>query len=114
MFLMEALGENPSLCLFPWPKGCFFIFKASSVASLNFSLTLWFSLLILSFTFKYLCDYTGPSCILGFPGGLVGKESACNVGDLGSIPGLERSLEKGMATHSSIICWRILMDRGTW
>ena len=28
---------------------------------------------------------------LGFPGGSVGKESACNVGDLGSIPGLERS-----------------------
>jgi len=27
---------------------------------------------------------------LGFPGGSAGKESACNVGDLGSIPGLER------------------------
>ena len=27
---------------------------------------------------------------LGFPGGLAGKESACNVGDLGSIPGLGR------------------------
>ena len=26
----------------------------------------------------------------GFPGSLAGKESACNVGDLGSIPGLER------------------------
>ena len=29
--------------------------------------------------------------ILGFPGGLDGKESACNVGDLGLIPGLGRS-----------------------
>ena len=29
---------------------------------------------------------------LGFPGGLAGKESACNEGDLGSIPGLGRSL----------------------
>ena len=28
---------------------------------------------------------------LGFPGGSVGKQSACNVGDLGSIPGLVRS-----------------------
>ena len=28
---------------------------------------------------------------LGFPGGSAGKESACNVGDLGSIPGLGRS-----------------------
>ena len=26
--------------------------------------------------------------IMGFPGGSDGKESACNVGDLGSIPGL--------------------------
>ena len=83
---------------------------------------------------------------LKFPGS-AGKESACNVGDLGSIPGLGRSpgegigyplqyswtslvaqlvknlpamweiwvqslgwedpLEKGMATHSSILAWRI-------
>ena len=28
---------------------------------------------------------------LGFPGGSTGKESSCNVGDLGLIPGLERS-----------------------
>ena len=35
------------------------------------------------------------------------KKSACNAGDLGSIPGLGRSLEQGMATHSSILSWRI-------
>ena len=28
--------------------------------------------------------------------------------------GWEDSLEKGTATHSSIIAWRIPMDRGTW
>ena len=44
---------------------------------------------------------------LGFPCGSAGKESACNVGDLGWIPGLGRSLEKGKATHSSILAWRI-------
>ena len=44
---------------------------------------------------------------LGFPCGSAGKESACNVGDLGSIPGLEDPLEKGKATHSSILTWRI-------
>ena len=33
--------------------------------------------------------------MLGFPGGSAGKESACNVGDLGSIPGLGRSLGEG-------------------
>ena len=36
----------------------------------------------------YILEY----CIyLGFPGGSVGKESTCNVGDLGLIPGLGRS-----------------------
>ena len=32
---------------------------------------------------------------LGFPGGSAGKESACNVGDLGSVPGLGRSPREG-------------------
>ena len=32
---------------------------------------------------------------LGFPGGSAGEESACNGGDLGSIPGLERSPGEG-------------------
>ena len=42
------------------------------------------------------------------------KESTCNEGDLSSIPGWEDLLEEGMATHSSILAWRILMDRGAW
>ena len=42
-----------------------------------------------------------------FPGGSDGKESAYNVGDPGSIPGGEDPLEKEMATHSSILAWRI-------
>ena len=85
--------------------------------------------------------------MLGFPGSSAGKESACNAGDPGSIPGSGRSfvegigypiqypwvslvtqlvknlpamwqtwvrplgwedpLEKGKATHSSILAWRI-------
>ena len=49
----------------------------------------------------------------GSPGGSEDKASACNVGDPGSIPGLGRSLgwedplEKEMATHPSILAWRI-------
>ena len=39
----------------------------------------------------------------GFPGGSAGKESTCNVVDMGSIPGSGRSLEEGMATHSSTL-----------
>ena len=42
-----------------------------------------------------------------FPGGSDDKASVYSVGDLGSIPGLGRSLEKEMATHSSILAWRI-------
>ena len=44
---------------------------------------------------------------LGFPAGLDSKESSCNSGDLGLIPGSGRSLEKRMATHSSILAWKI-------
>jgi len=43
-----------------------------------------------------------------FPGGSVGKESTCNAGDTSSIPGLGRSLEREMKTHSSILAWEIL------
>ena len=42
----------------------------------------------------------------GFPGGSEVKASASNVGDLGSIPGFD-PLEKEMASHSSILAWRI-------
>ena len=44
---------------------------------------------------------------MGLHGGSDGKEFACSVGYLGSIPGLGRSLEKEMAAHSSILSWRI-------
>ena len=44
----------------------------------------------------------------GYHGGSEGKESACNAGDVGLIPGLGRSLEKEMANHYSILAWGIL------
>ena len=40
---------------------------------------------------------------LGFPGGSAGKESTFNVRDLGLMLGWEDPLEKGKATHSSIL-----------
>ena len=91
---------------------------------------------------------------MGFPGGSEGKESACNAGDPGSIPGSggsggeeighplqcswaslvtrlvknppamretwvqslswEDPLKEGLAAHSSVLAWRIPMDRGAW
>ena len=44
--------------------------------------------------------------IAGFPDGSDGKVSACNVRDLGSIPGLGRSPGEGNG-NSSILVWRI-------
>ena len=45
---------------------------------------------------------------IGLPSEHDGKESVCNSGDLGSIPGSGRSpLEKEVATHSSTLAWRI-------
>ena len=43
----------------------------------------------------------------GFPNSSDGKASTCSAGDLGSIPGSGNPLEKEMATHSSILAWRI-------
>ena len=58
-----------------------------------------FFFLILFYTLKW-----------AFPGGSDGKESACNAGDLGSIPGLGRSPGEGIGyplQYSSILAWRI-------
>ena len=43
----------------------------------------------------------------GFPSGSVLNNPPANAGDVGSIPGLGRSLEKEMATYSSILAWQI-------
>ena len=45
--------------------------------------------------------------LLGFPDGSDNKESACNAGDSSLLPGQEDPLEEGMATHSSILAWRM-------
>ena len=50
----------------------------------------------------------------GFPCGSDGKESACNVGDLGSISGLGRSPGKGNGNPFQYFCLGNPTDRGTW
>ena len=47
-------------------------------------------------------------------GGLDGKESSCNSGDLGSIPGLERSSGEGNGYLVQYSCLENFMDRGDW
>ena len=51
---------------------------------------------------------------MGFPGGSDGKESACNVGDLASIPGLGRSPGEGNGNPVQYSCLENSMDRGAW
>ena len=54
------------------------------------------------------------SWLEGFPGVSDGKESTCNVGDLGSIPGLGRSPGRGHGNPFQYSCLENPMDRGAW
>ena len=50
----------------------------------------------------------------GFPGGSDSKESACNAGDLSSIPGLGRSPGEGHGNPLQYSCLENPMDRRAW
>ena len=51
---------------------------------------------------------------MDFPSGSDGKESVCNVGDLGSIPGLGRSPGEGNGNPFQYSCLKNSLDRGPW
>ena len=51
---------------------------------------------------------------VGFPGGLDGKEPDCNAGDLGLVPGSERSSREGNSNPLQYSCLENPMDRGAW
>ena len=51
---------------------------------------------------------------LGFTSGSDSKELVCNVDTKIQSLSWEEPLEEGMATHSSILAWRMPMDRGAW
>ena len=50
----------------------------------------------------------------GFPGGSDGRESACDAGDPGLIPGLRRSPGEGNGNPLQCSCLENPMDRGVW
>ena len=50
----------------------------------------------------------------GFLGGSDGKESACNAGDLGSLPGWGRSPGEGDGNPLQYSCLENPTDRGAW
>ena len=53
-------------------------------------------------------------CLKSFLGGSDGKESACNVGDLGSVPGWGRSPGEGNGSLLQYSCLENSVDRGAW
>ena len=60
---------------------------------------------------KYMCLYLER---IDSPGDLDGKESACNAGDLGSIPGSGRSPREGNGNPLQYTCLENPIDRGAW
>ena len=53
-------------------------------------------------------------CLIGFPGGSEGKESACNAGDPSTIPVSGRSPGKGNGNPLQYSCMENSTDRGAW
>ena len=51
---------------------------------------------------------------MGFPGGSAGKESICNAGDPGSIPGSGKSPGDGNGNPLQYSCLENSKDRGAW
>ena len=81
------------------------------------ALTVWtFVSKVISLPFNMLSRFVIAflPVFLGFPGGLVSKESAHNAGDLGSIPGLGRSPGGGHGNPLQYSCLESPMDRGVW
>ena len=123
---------SKGLCYqFPWSTDCRIlqaefphrVLKVSSCSSTEFSLCRgrWQTPLLLLFNHWQMLlasanlslkHTTGNSW--SFSGGSDSKGPTCNVGDLGFIPGLGRSPEEGIATHSSILVWSIPVDWGAW
>ena len=68
----------------------------------------------------YMCVYTHIYIYIyiyiymDFPRGSVGKESACNAGDPGSILGLRRSSREGNGYPLQYFCLENSVDRGDW
>ena len=69
---------------------------------------------VMSLLFLYLIFMTRSEYMWGLSGVLDGKESACNVGDSGSIAGSERSPEEGNGNPLQYSCLENSKDRGAW
>ena len=66
------------------------------------------------YSFTFIKRLFSSSSLSDFPGGSAGKASAYNEGDLGSIPGLERSSGEGNGNPLQYSCLGNPVDRGAW
>ena len=87
----------------------FRLFSHSSIIEYWKEFPVLYSRSLLIIYFIYGTVYT-----LGFPSGSDGRESACNVGDPGLIPGLGRSLGEGKGYPLQYSCLENSMDRRAW
>ena len=85
-YLLQKWGKNPAVSQHIGPHG--------------FKQPIWI------FPVIYYCFV--------FPYSSVGKESACNAEDLGSIPGLGRSPGEGIGNPLQYYCLENPMDTGAW
>ena len=72
----------------------------------------WFSSLVGKIPWRR--DRLPSPVLLGSPHGSAGKESTCNVGDLGLIPGLGISPEGGIGNPLQYSCLKSLIDSAAW
>ena len=112
----------------PSAFGCFFfsdsslIFHIRLIPQLDLKCGLWFitpcvspSTLNIGFHFhSRIYWFFSTFFHQGFPSGSDGKASACNVGDLGSIPGSGRSPGEGNGNPLQYSCLENSMDGGAW
>ena len=83
-----------------------FLFSCSVCWCVNVHSSLLWAFVFLWYVYSFI--------YLGFPRGSDGKTSACNGGDLGSIPGLGRSPGDGNGNPLQYSCLENPMDRGPW
>ena len=84
----------------------YLLFSLSTISSISWLCTFCFYFIIIIFAMRYVD--------LGFPSSSDSKESACNAGDLGSIPGLGISPGEGNGNPLQFSCMDNSMDRGAW
>ena len=76
--------------------------------SVLFSIFYWFYSILIQNNISSNSNY------YFYPGGSDGKETSCSAEIWVQSLGWEDPLKEGMATHSSILVWRIPMNRGAW